>query len=299
MPPSKNQVKRLEEQMRSRITERNAALGKVSFKNLEELDREIKRLDEQINSGLMKLVDEKKALNESNSLKRLRKNFAQFDSQKKDIDSLRAKIQETKDGMKDPEFDSLSDQWNKLKTELSAIDAEQDEAYKGLSGLRDERTKLHNESQTKYSAMQKIKNEYYSQRNAFVAYEREAKQKAWERKQAEQERIARERKKERAQKMLAEAADPAYMDEIRRASSLLRFFDPSQPVEKTPLLADSGLGAQATRKVDDSGLKGIKLVRKEDREDEYLPPVKKGKKSKKGGAAPAARRARAITARRP
>ena len=85
--------------------------------------------------------------------------------------------------------------------------------------------------------------------------------------------------------MLQEASDPAYLEEIRRGNSLLHFFDPSsKPAEKAPLLAQSGLTAEASRKVDDSGLKGTRLVRKEDREEDYLPAVKKGKKGKKGGA---------------
>ena len=57
--------------------------------------------------------------------------------------------------------------------------------------------------------------------------------------------------------------------------------DESKPAEKAPLLAQSGLTAEASRKVDDSGLKGTRLVRKEDREEDYLPAVKKGKKGKK------------------
>ncbi len=256
---------------------------------MEELDHQIERLDSQVNSGLMKLVDEKKALNEISSLKRLRKNFDQFATQQKDIDALRAKIKEIKDSRDDPEAKALSEQYNKLQAELDGIKAEQDEAFKGLSSLRDERSKLWSEQQEKFDAIRKFKDEYYAQKKAFNAHEREAKQKAWERKQAERDRIEKERKLERAQKMLAEASDPAFLDEIRRAKSLLYFFEPSShQAEKAPLLADSGLSAQATRKVDDSGLKGVKLVRKEDRDDDYLPAVKKGKRGKKGAAGAAA-----------
>jgi len=233
----------------------------------------------------MKLVDEKKALADVNNLKRQRKSFAQLDAQEKEIDTLKVKIKEIKDGMNDPESKAMSEQYNKIQAELDGLKAEQDEAYKSLSGLRDERSKLHNEQREKFDAIRKIKDEYYGAKKAFASFEREAKQKAWERKQAEREKYEKEKKKERAQKLLTEAGDPAYLDEIRRANSLLHFFDPSHQVEKAPLLANTGLGAEASRKVDDSGLKGTKLVRKEDREDDYLPAVKKGKKGKKGPAA--------------
>lgn len=281
-----DQIKRLDEQLKSRIAEQKKERGKVGFKSAEDVDREIARLEKQIDGGMMKLVEEKKAIAEVSSLRKQRKNFAQFDNQQKEIDDLRAKIKAIKDTMEDPEQKALSEQYNQIQAEIDAIKAEQDEAYKSLSSLRDERTRLQNEQREKFDAILKIKDDYYSQKKAFSNFEWEAKQKARERRKAEDARRAQEAKKERAQRMLAEASDPAYLEEIRRANSLIHFFDPSHRVaEKAPLLASSGMTAQATRKVDDSALKGTRLVRKEDRDEDYAPAVKKGKKGKKGGAA--------------
>ncbi|KAI1105813.1 hypothetical protein F4804DRAFT_97103 [Jackrogersella minutella] len=281
-----DQIKRLDESLRARITEQKNARGKVLFKSVEDVDREIDHLEKQVNGGMMKLVDEKKALAEISNLRKQRKNFAQFDTSQKGIDEIKAKIKEIKDSMDDPEARALSDQYTKIQAELDSIKAEQDEVFKNLNSLRDERSKLQAEQQEKFQAVRKIKDDYYGAKKAFAEYEREARQRARERQKAERDRIEKEKKKERAQKMLQEASDPAYLEELRRANSLLHFFDPSSTTtEKAPLVADSGLGAQASRKVDDSGLKGTRLVKKEDREDEYLPAVKKGKKGgKKGGA---------------
>jgi len=280
-----DQIKRLDEQLKSRIAEQKTARSKVSFKSADEIDREIKNLNAQIDSGKMKIVDEKKALDEISKLSKLKKSFVGFEDSQKQIDDLKAKIKEIKDSMEDPEAKALSEQYNKIQVELDAIKAEQDEAYKGLSSLRDERSKLHAEQQEKFMAIKKLKDDYYGQKKAFAAFEREQREKAREKHQAERDRIAKERRMERAQKMLEEASDPAFMDEIRRANSLLAFLDPTHKVaEKTPLLADKGLGAQPTRKVDASGIKGVVLTRKEDREDEYFAPVKKGKKGKKSAA---------------
>ncbi|KAI0888883.1 uncharacterized protein GGS22DRAFT_152614 [Annulohypoxylon maeteangense] len=277
-----DQIKRLDEQLRSRISEQKNARGKVAFKSVEDVDREIDHLEKQVNGGMMKLVDEKKALAEVSNLRKQRKNFAQFDTSQKGIDELKAKIKEIKDSMDDPETRALSDQYTKIQAELDSIKAEQDEVFKNLNVLRDERSRLQAEQQEKFQAVRKIKDEYYGAKKVFAEYEREARQRIRERQKAERDRIEKERKKERAQKLLQEASDPAYLEEIRRANSLLHFYDPSSTsTEKAPLLADSGLGAQASRKVDDSGLKGTRLVRKEDREDDYLPAVKKGKKGKK------------------
>lgn len=233
----------------------------------------------------MKLVDEKKALADISSLRKMRKNFGQFDDSQRQIDDLRAKIKEIKDSMDDPEQKAMSEQYSKIQAELDAIKAEQDEAFKGLSTLRDERTKLQAEQQEKWTAIRKIKDTYYGAKKAFQAYDREAREKQRERRKAEQEKYLADKKKAEAERVLAEASDPAYLEEIRRANSLLQFLNPEHKVEKGPLMADLGLGATASRTVDDSGLKGTKLLSKKDREEEYAPAVKKGKKSKKGGAA--------------
>ncbi|KAG5747230.1 hypothetical protein H9Q69_003251 [Fusarium xylarioides] len=276
-----DQIKRLDDQVRSRVNEQKAAKSKVPFKSLEDLDRQIASLDKQVNSGTMKLVDEKKALSDISSLRKMRKNFGQLDDSQKQIDDLRAKIKEIKDSMDDPEQKALSDQYNKIQAEIDAIKAEQDEAYKGLSSLRDERSKLQAEQQEKYTAIRKLKDDYYGQKKAYQAYDREARERYREKQRAEQERYHQERKKAEAERRLGDASDPAYLDEIRRANSLLQFLDPNHKVEKGPLMADTGLGAQAQRSVDESGLKGTKLLRKEDRDEEYAPAVKKGKKGKK------------------
>ncbi|KAF4980773.1 hypothetical protein FZEAL_3287 [Fusarium zealandicum] len=279
-----DQIKRLDDQVRSRIAEQKTAKAKIPYKSLEDVDRQIASLDKQVNSGTMKLVDEKKALSDISSLRKTRKNFGQFEESQKQIDDLRAKIKEIKDSMDDPEQKAMSEQYTKIQTELDAIKAEQDEAYKGISSLRDERTKLQAEQQEKYTAIRKLKDDYYGQKKAYQAHEREARDRYREKQKAEHERHIQERKKAEAERRLAEASDPAYLDEIRRANSLLQFLDPNHKVEKGPLMADTGLGAQAQRSVDDGNLKGTKLVRKEEREEEYAPAVKKGKKGKKAGA---------------
>lgn len=280
-----DQIKRLDDQLKSRIAEQKTARGKVNFKSTEDLDREIERLDKQVNSGLMKLVDEKKALAEISSLRKQRKNFAGFDTSEKAIGELKAKIKEVRDSMDDPEARALSDEYTKIQTELDTIKAEQDEVFKNLNSLRDERTKLQAEQQEKFQAVRKLKDEYYGQKKAHAEYERNARAAQFERRKAEREKFEKDKKKERAQKFLEEASDLAYLEEIRRANSLLHFFDPSSvSTEKAPLLASSGLTAEASRKVDDSALKGTRLVKKSDREDEYFAPAKKGKKGKKTNA---------------
>ncbi|CAG8976006.1 hypothetical protein HYALB_00007533 [Hymenoscyphus albidus] len=280
-----DKIKKLDDSMRADQTALKTARGRLPYKSLEDVDREIERLDKQVNSGMMKLVDEKKALAEISSLRKLRKQFAGLDETQKSIDNKKAEIKKLRDSTNDPESKALSEKYNKLQTELDGYKAKEDETYKNIKGLRDERTKYHNEQQEKWAAVKKLKDDYYNANRAVQKWEYEARQKQRERKENEYKTALKEKKKERAQQMLAEASEKAYLDEIRRAQSLLQFFDPTFKQEKAPLLAPSGLQASAQRKVDDSGLKGTKIVKKD--EEDYFAGTggkKKGKKNKKNVA---------------
>lgn len=146
----------------------------MPFKNVEEIDGQIARLEKQVDTGTMKLVDEKKALAEASSLRKQRKGFTQFDEAEKGITDIKAQVAELRKALDDPEAKAMSERYTAIAKELDDLKAEQDEAYKGLNSLRDERTKLHAEQQEKYGAIRAIKDRYYAQKKAYADYEHEA-----------------------------------------------------------------------------------------------------------------------------
>ncbi|KAK4204071.1 hypothetical protein QBC40DRAFT_303762 [Triangularia verruculosa] len=288
-----DQIKRHEETVKRLINESKAERAKFPFKSVEELEQKIASLERDVNSGMMKLVDEKKALQEISNLRKQKKLFGGFEQTQKQIDEHKAKIKEIKDSLDTPEAKKLSEEYNTLQAELDVIKAEQNVARDSVGKLRDERTKLKTEKDAKYAELKTLRDEYFTQKKAAAAYEREQRAKRAEREAAEREKFVKEKRMERAKAMLTEASEPAFLEEIRRANSLLHFFDPThQTVEKAPLVANKGLGATDIRKVEAADLKGVRLVRKEDRDDDYLPAAKKGKKGKKSkaeGAAPSSK----------
>ncbi|KAL3953437.1 hypothetical protein ACCO45_011393 [Purpureocillium lilacinum] len=284
-----DQIKRLDEQVRSRIAEQKNAKAKVPYKSAEDIDRQIATLDAQVNSGTMKLVDEKKALSDISSLRKMRKNFGQFDDSQKQIDDLRSKIKEIKDSMDDPEQKAMSEQYSKIQAELDTIKAEQDQkAYKGINSLRDERSKLQSEQQEKYTAIKKLKDDYYGQKKAYQAYERAAREKQRERRDAEHKQYLLEKKKANAERVLAEASDPAYLEEIRRANSLLQFLDPTHKTEKGPSWPPAASAPRPSEPLTTPASRAPSSSARRTARTKYLPAVKKGKKGKKGGASAAA-----------
>ncbi|KAK7547463.1 hypothetical protein IWX92DRAFT_172102 [Phyllosticta citricarpa] len=168
------QIRKEDEKLKAKISEQKTARSRVNFKSVDDIDREIARLQKQVDSGSMKIVDEKKALGEISNLNKSKKSFAGFEEQQKQIDAIKAKIAELRKSMDDPESRAMSDRYTAINSELDEIRKEQDAAYKNLNNLRDERSKAHSEQQATWAALKKVKDDYYEQRRANRAYEQEA-----------------------------------------------------------------------------------------------------------------------------
>jgi uncharacterized coiled-coil DUF342 family protein len=281
------QIKRIDEQIKGRIAEQKNARSKVAFKSVEDVDREIDRLQKQVDTGLMKLVDEKKALADISQLHRQKKGFAGFDVAEKGISDLKAKIADLKKTLDDPESKKLSEKYNKIQDELNGIKSEQDGVYKNLNGLRDQRTKLQNEQQEKWQALKAIKDKYFEQKRAYREYDQEAWRIRKEKQKAENDAYHAGKRKENAARKLDEASAPAYQDEILTAEGLIRHFDPSSLPAKEAA-APSKFAASAQRTVEDAGIKGMKAISKKDTDEESYfvgGGGKKKGKGKKGSAA--------------
>ena len=257
----------------------------MPYKNAEEIDRQIQHLEKQVDAGTMKLVDEKKALAEVSNLRKQRKGFAQFDEAQKGIDDVKAQLAELRKGLDDPEAKALSEKYSGIAKELDDIKAEHDEAYKNINSLRDERATLQTDQQQKYGAIRALKDQYYGQKKAYADYEHEAYKARRERQKAERETYEKERRRKVADQKLEEAGQPAFIDEILTAEGLIRYFDPSA-ADSSPASAEpSKYAAQPSRTVDASSLKGTKVVKKDEREDNYFMGNggKKGRKGRKDG----------------
>ncbi|KAF1979943.1 hypothetical protein BU23DRAFT_523562 [Bimuria novae-zelandiae CBS 107.79] len=282
-----DKIKRLDEQLKGRQTELKNAKGKLNFKSVEEVDREIARLQKDVDTGRMKIVDEKKALNEITNLNKARKNFAGFDAQQKSIDEIKGQIAEQKKLLDDPEQKALSSRYTELQTELDKLKAEQDEAFKNMKTLMEARDKAREDQQAKFQAIKEHKDAYYQQKRAFADYDYQARKARQERRRKEQEEYHANKRKETAAKRLEEASAPAFQDEILASEGLIRYFDPSAlPAKETTV--QSKFAASAQRTVDDSGLKGMRLAKKGDDEEAYFigGGGKKNKKGKKTTTAP-------------
>ena len=271
--------------MKSRQNEQKAKRSQVPYKSVEDIDREIQRQEKIAESSDATLVDQKKAIAEQSSLRKQRKAFGTLNEAERAIDNLKAQIAELKKSMDNPEAKALSQKYDQLDKEFKAIKAEQDEAYKGLHALRDEQNKAYADRQAKYKLVREIKDQYYNARKAYREYDQEQYRLRQAREKEERDAYHKEKRKRVAEQKLEEASQPAYTDEILTAEGLIRYFDKSASEASKPLRGPSGFAAEAQRSIDSSAeIKGMKVVKKEDNEDNYFMGTggKKGKKGKKG-----------------
>ncbi|EXJ53440.1 uncharacterized protein A1O5_13308 [Cladophialophora psammophila CBS 110553] len=268
------------------FAEQKEARTRAGFKNPEEIDAKIDSITKQVDSGNMKLVDEKKALAEISALRRQKKGFIGLDDLQKKIDEKKAENAELKKSFDNPESRALSQKFEDNQKELDEIKAAREDTNKNYDALKAERDRLYEEQQATYTAIRKVKDDYYTQRKAYKEYEDMVYQQRRERQKAEREAYEKEKRRRIAEQKLEEASEPAFLDQIRTAEGLIRHFDPTYHTDE----GDKGHGqfaATAQRTVDESGFKGMKVMKKEDEDFFVGGGGKKKGKGKKGAAGPA------------
>ena len=96
-----------------------------------------------MDAGSLKLADEKRALQEINQTKRIRKTVEGFQAESDAIDADRAAVEELKKQLDDPEAKAISERYDAIKAELDEIKKEEDKLYTNRSQLFEEIGRAH------------------------------------------------------------------------------------------------------------------------------------------------------------
>lgn len=237
-------------------------------------------------SGDLKLADEKRALQEISQTRRLRKTVEGFQAEQDSIDRDKETEEEMRKQLDDPEAKAASDRYDVIKAELDELKKEGDEAYANRSKLQDERNALQAE----------LDNLYNLKRDSAQRF-RDANDKHWSKvseeraRKAERARTQRavdeeEKKKELVERLRDEASEPAYQLQIEDCRTLIDAFSKGAQNSEIPQVTLSektdvvGVPKLEIRKVE-AVAEGL-VVRKKEEEDYFVGG--KGKKGKKGGA---------------
>lgn len=276
----KNKLDANDREIKNLLAQQKEARTRIGFNNAKEVEAKIESLMKQVDSGQMKLVDEKKTLTEVSNLRRSLKNFQGIDGLQSNIDARKAENAELKKTLDNAENKALSEQYTANQKELDALKAAREDVNKNFDKLKSQREAAYTKQNDAWKAMQELKDSFYAQRKAYKEYEDHIYEQRRQRQKAERDQYEKERRKKVAESRLEEASAPAFGEEILTAENIIRHFDPAYGAAA----GDKGPGkfaASSQRTVDESGFKGMSVMKKE--EEDFFVGGGGKKKGKKGG----------------
>jgi len=291
-----DQLKVLQDGVAKKVKDLNAARSRIPFKSVAEVDARIQQLEKQVESGTLKLVDEKRALQEISQTKRNRRTVEGFQAEQDGIEADRAAAEELRKQLDDPEAKAASERYDAIKAELDELKKEGDEAYANRSKLMDERTALQNQLDVFYTQKRDSAQRYREANDRYWAKVNEDRARRAEKQRQQRTEEEAAKKKDIADRIREEADAPAFQAQIEDCQTLIDHFSgkstapPALSTTPSERAGVVGVPKLEIRKVAAADEKlGTPLKKKGESDDAYFvgSPVK-SKKGKKGGAPAAA-----------
>jgi hypothetical protein len=254
-----------------------------------------RQLDKQIESGSMKISDEKRALAEISTLKRSRRTVESFQRDQEAIEADRAQADALRKELDDPEAKALSERYDTLKTELDALRKDADDVYSNRNKLYDERNGYQVELDTLFSRKRELTQSHREAQDRYWSKVQEDRARRAERARVQRAEEEVEKKKEIVERIREEASIPAFQAQIEDCQTLIDAFLGKTSVSAAaaalmPKKEIAGVAKLEARTVE-APAEGVIVRKKKGEDDEayFTGKAKKGGKGgKKGGAKPAA-----------
>jgi hypothetical protein len=177
-----------------------------------------------VDSGNLKLAEEKRALQEINQTKRMRKTVESFKADSDAIDADRAAVDELKKQLDDPEAKAISERYDAIKAQLDEIKKEEDEVYANRSQLVEERQSLQQQLDGLFAERRESTVQFRSANDQYYEKINEDRARRAERRRAQKETEEEEKRKARATQLREEASQPAFQLQIEDCQTLIDFF---------------------------------------------------------------------------
>lgn len=293
------QIRIANEIVQRKIKELNASKAQLPFKSSAEVDGKIRQIESQIESGTMRIVEEKKALAEIQNLRKSKKVVDSFGPQQALIEAEKERIDELRKQLDDPQTRSVNDRWSQIKTELDEINQKLDESGKSRDKLFEERNQLQDALTEVFAKKRESAIRHKEANEKYYAKIQEDQKRRIDRQKAEREAQEKAELEQLHTEMREQAALPAYGREIEDCRTLILYFDklignsPSielNPNEDTKLTSSVGLPKpKEIRQVDGKeAFEGMVAVKKKGIDDEeFFAGSVGGKKNKKNKKPPA------------
>jgi hypothetical protein len=236
-----------------------------------------------VESGSLKLVDEKRALQEIQQTKRVRKTVENFKADSDAIEADRATVEGLKKQLDDPEAKAISERYDAIKAELDEIKKEDDELHADRSKLFDERSALQQQLDTLFSERRESATRFREANDRYYTKLSEDRARRAERLRAHKEAEEEGKRKARALQLREEASQPAFRVQIEDCQTLIDYFSG----KSTTAVVSSEKTGYAEPKLDIRQVEAtpdnlVPRKKKGEEEEAYFAGGKAKSKAKKG-----------------
>jgi len=285
-----DQIKAIQDGIQKKTKDLQASKSKIPFKSVAEINAHVENLENQVESGNMKLVDEKRALQEISSCKRSRRTVEGFEAENNFIEAERQRIAELRAELDDPASKQVSERYDSIKAELDELKKESDEAYADRSKLFEERDDIQNQLQAAFNKKRQSSQLFREANDRYWTKVNDDRARRAEKARAQRAAEESQKKEEIAERLREEAQLPAFQAQIEDCQTLIDYFlgkstgnitYKSTPLSVRPEVA--GVPKLELRKVEETPEGLVVQKKKGDEEDAYFVSNKKNK-SKKGSS---------------
>lgn len=276
-----DEIKKIDAQIKKRISEIQAQTLKNNFKLVAEIDARVNALDKMIDAGDLKLADERRYVKEMLSLRKLRKDFGGIEKTQALIDADKEKIAALKQKLLGVQNKELNAQFEKIQKELDEINNLNKGTIIKRNAVYDQRNALKKEKDAKWNEIRALRAQFDEQ---YKHFKEQMADEIKRREDEDKERIESEKAaklKARAERELAAAQVPAFTAEINSIHSLLAYFDPEyvKPAAADPLKNGGFTTLKLAARTVEMPADMVVVSKKQ---EEFVPTLKlkKGKKAK-------------------
>ncbi|KAG0197109.1 hypothetical protein BGX33_000922 [Mortierella sp. NVP41] len=280
-----DQLTALNNSLKKKFADLKAIQDKLPYKTQEAVDAQINKLEKQLESGSLKLVEEKRILTEISSLKKAKKSVDAAQAQQVAIDADKEAIAALRETIDDQAAKALSAEYNQIQAQLDEITKSKDEIWKKRNDLFDERNRLQKELDTEYQRKKTVNDDYFNALREYNKHQQEQQVRRREEYQAKKQQELEEKRLAVAKEERELAEIPAYTNEITTCDSvykyLLQFSTDEKRIAESVAVAPVEVAASNVRQVDTTTNvpTGVMLTKKADKAEEVFF-VGKSKKNK-------------------
>ncbi|KAG2209473.1 hypothetical protein INT47_008316 [Mucor saturninus] len=218
------QLDAINDSIRKKVGSIKGFQTKIPFKTTEEVDARISELENKIEAGV-RIVEEKKMLQEISLLKRNRLSVEGVDDQQNAINNERSIHDELKKNIDESEAKKLSDRYEQLDAEFKELFADQSKQREIRNGLYDERNRLKTLLDEEYTKMRTLRDEHRKNNDEYYTFVRQLRDFKREQEQLRKVQEENEKRQEAAKQELELAALPAFESEIALCDNLAIFLE--------------------------------------------------------------------------